>query len=541
MELNIYKLNIRLKLLIVLCCISSFGVAQESERELSWDQLAEQYSCPEWFRDAKFGIWFHWGPQSVPEQGGGWYARHMYMKDVGRQKFGKMANPYHLQTYGHPSEFGYKDVINQWKAENFDAEALINFSKENGAKYIVALANHHDHFDFFKSSHHPWNSVNVGPKKDIIGEFEAATRKAGLKFGVTSHDDRFLNWWKPAFGSDKEGEKAGVPYDGHLTKEDGIGKWWEGLDPKDLYGPAPEDRTPEIIEDIKKNWFKRHIELVTNYKPDLLYNDGFNFTYGDYGKEVTRKLYNNSLKENGTIDAVMLLKREAKGTVNEVESGGSNTLREYPWQSEITFTDWFYKKDRHLTHNARTILEMLIEAVSKNGNLLLSMELNPDGTIPHEIKKSVNIVGDWLKINGEAIYGTRPWKVFGDGKSVRGEHVETVDGELRNAVEAQKQGEHFNQRTTATPLFAHDEVRYTTKGDDFYIIVMNPSNGEFVIPSLGKSSEVNPGNLKSLTQLFDHRKLTFKQTKENLLITIPAVNGSSYPLVLKANFKNIEF
>ena len=541
MKLHVDRLNTRLKLFIVLCCISSFGVAQESEKELSWDQLAEQYSCPEWFRDAKFGIWFHWGPQSVPEQGGGWYARHMYMEDVGRQKFGKMANPYHLQTYGHPSEFGFKDVINEWKAENFDAEALINFSKENGAKYIVALANHHDHFDLFQSSHHPWNSVNVGPKKDIIGEFEAATRKAGLKFGVTSHDDRFLNWWKPAFGSDKEGEKAGVPYDGHLTKEDGIGKWWEGLDPKDLYGPAPEDRTPEIIEDIKKNWLKRHIELVTNYKPDLLYNDGFNFTYGDYGKEVTRKPYNNSLKENGTIDAVMLLKREAKGTVNEVESGGSNTLREYPWQSEITFTDWFYKKDRHLTHNARTILEMLIEAVSKNGNLLLSMELNPDGTIPHEIKKSVNIVGDWLKINGEAIYGTRPWKVFGDGKSVRGEHVETVDGELRNAVEAQKQGEHFNQRTTATPLFAHDEVRYTTKGDDFYIIVMNPSKGQLVIPSLGKSSEVNPGNLKSLTQLFDHRKLTFKQTKENLLITIPAVNGSSYPLVLKANFKNIEF
>ncbi|WP_372938156.1 alpha-L-fucosidase, partial [Seonamhaeicola sp.] len=349
------------------------------EKALTWDELAEQYQCPEWFRDAKFGIWFHWGPQAVPEQGGGWYARHMYMQDVGRQTFGKMAYPYHLMTYGHPSEFGYKDVINLWKAEKFDAEALINFSKENGAKYIVALANHHDHFDLFDSSYHPWNSVNVGPKKDIIGEFEAATRKAGLKFGVTSHDDRFLNWWKPAFGSDKEGKYAGVPYDARLTKADGKGKWWEGLDPKDLYGPAPEDRTPEIIEDIKKNWLKRHIELVDKYKPDLLYNDGFNFTYGDYGKEVTRKLYNNSLSENGKIEAVMLLKRKAKGTVNEVESGGSNTLREYPWQSEITFTDWFYKKDRHLTHNARTILEMLIEAVSKNGNLLLSMELNPDG------------------------------------------------------------------------------------------------------------------------------------------------------------------
>ena len=293
-----------------------------------------------------------------------------------------------------------------------------------------------------------------------------------------------------------------------------------------------------MIEDIKKNWLQRHIELVTNYKPDLLYNDGFNFTYGEYGKEVARELYNNSLQENGTIDAVMLLKRKEKGTVNEVESGGSNTLREDPWQSEITFTDWFYKKDRHLTHNARTILEMLIEAVSKNGNLLLSMELNPDGTIPHEIEKSVKIVGDWLKINGEAIYGTRPWKVFGDGKSVRGEQVETVEGELRNAVAAQKKGEHFNQRTTATPAFAHDEVRYTTKGEDFYIIVMNPKGGEFVIPSFAKSSEVSPGTLKGLTQLYDGRKMDFKQTNEGLAITMPAVNGDSYPVVLKAKFKN---
>jgi alpha-L-fucosidase len=515
----------------------NINVVNAQDKELSWDELASQYECPEWFRDAKFGIWFHWGPQAVPEQGGGWYARHMYMQDVGKQKFGKMANPYHLMTYDHPSEFGFKDVINEWKADKFDAQELINFSKENGAKYIVALANHHDHFDLFNSTYHEWNSVNVGPKKDIIGEFETATRNAGLKFGVTSHDDRFLNWWKPAFGSDKEGIYKGIPYDARLTKADGKGLWWEGLDPEKLYGPAPEDRTPEIIEDIKKNWLKRHIELVTNYKPDLLYNDGFNFTYGDYGKEVTRTLYNNSLKENGKIDAVMLLKRKAEGTVNEVESGGSNTLREYPWQSEITFTDWFYKKDRHLTHNARTILEMLIEAVSKNGNLLLSMELNPDGTIPHEIKKSVKIVGDWLKINGEAIYGTRPWKVYGDGKSVRGEEVETVEGELRNATANQKHGEHFNQRTTATPAFDYDEVRYTTKGDDFYIIVMNPKGGEFLVPSLGKSSEVNPGKLKSLTQLYDGRKISFKQSDKNLSINMPAVNGDSYPVVLKANFK----
>lgn len=511
--------------------------------ELSWEQLAEQYECPEWFRNAKFGIWFHWGPQAVPEQGGGWYARHMYMKDVGKQKFGKMANPYHVQTYGHPSKFGFKDVINIWKAEKFDADALVRFSKENGAKYIVALANHHDHFDLFDSSHHPWNSVNVGPKKDIIGAFEKAAKDAGLKFGVTSHDDRFLNWWKPAFGADKTGEKAGVPYDGRQTKEDGKGLWWEGLNPADLYGPVPEDRTPEVIEGIKKNWQERHLELVDKYKPDLLYNDGFNFTYGEYGKEVSRKLYNNSLKESGSIQAVMLLKRKAKGTVNEVESGGSNTLREYPWQSEITFTDWFYKKDRHLTHNARTILEMLIDAVSKNGNLLLNIELHPDGSIPSEQKVIVGIVGDWLKVNGESIYGTRPWKVYGDGTSFRGEENTSSNREIRNAGDdiaaKKKTGEHYNQRTTASPAYASDEVRFTKKGDILYIMVMNPKKGGIKISTFGLANKLNPGELKKLTRVDNGDEVKFKQSGTDLEVSIPAINGRSYPMVLKAIFKPI--
>ncbi|MEO9512827.1 MAG: alpha-L-fucosidase [Flavobacteriaceae bacterium] len=524
-----------------LLSISFVSGSLAQTKDLSWEELADQYKCPEWFRDAKFGIWFHWGPQAVPEQGGGWYARHMYMKDVGKQKFGKMANPYHLQTYGHPSEFGFKDVINTWKAEKFNAEELVGFSKENGAKYIVALANHHDHFDLFNSSHHPWNSVNVGPKKDIIGAFEAATTNAGLKFGVTSHDDRFLNWWKPAFGADKIGDKAGVLYDGHLTKEDGKGLWWEGLDPTDLYGPVPEDRTPELLEEIKENWEKRHIELVTKYKPDLLYNDGFNFTYGEHGKEVTRKLYNNSLKENGSIQAVMLLKRKAKGTVNEVESGGSNTLREYPWQSEITFTDWFYKKDRHLTHNARTILEMLIDAVSKNGNLLLNIELHPDGTIPSEQKVIIGVVGDWLKINGEAIYGTRPWKVYGAGKSVRGETGQNDNGEVRNAGDditaKKKTGEHYNQRTTASPTYASDEVRFTKKGDNLYIMIMNPKKGEVKISTFGLDNNLSPGKLKKLSRLDNGNKIKFKQTKTSLLVNVPTINGRSYPMVLKAIFK----
>jgi len=528
----------------IICGIFLFGVinacltAQESE--LSWEELADQYECPAWFRDAKFGIWFHWGPQSVPEQGGGWYARHMYMQDVGRQVFGEMANPYHLKTYGHPSEFGFKEVIHSWKAENFDAPALIHFAKKNGARYIVALANHHDHFDLFDSSHHPWNTVNVGPKKDIIGAFEKATRAANLKFGVTSHDNRHLNWWLPAFGADKTGSNKGVPYDGRLTKEDGKGTWWEGLDPEDLYGPIPEERTPEKIKAIKENWELRHLELVNKYKPDILYYDGFNFSYGKHGKAVSTKMYNNSIKEKGKIDVVMLLKAPIKGTTTEVESGGSNTLRDEPWQSEITFTDWFYKKDRHLTHNTRTILEMLIEAVSKNGNLLLNIELKPDGSIPGELKVIIDGVGDWLRINGDALYGTRPWKVHGDGSSIRGESLVGGPTEIRNAgddvVKKKKTKEHYNQRTTASPLYATDEVRFTTKGKDFYIIIMNPRRGKINIPALGLGKDTNPGKWGRLESLHNGEEFQFYQSESGTQITVPEMNSGSYPLVLKAVF-----
>ncbi len=519
--------------------------AQEVNKNLEWDELAKSYSCPEWFRDAKFGIWFHWGPQSVPEQGGGWYARHMYMKDVGKQVFGKMANPYHLKTFGHPSVFGFKDVINSWKAENFNAEALIDFSKNNGAKYIVALANHHDHFDLFNSTYQPWNSVQVGPKKDIIKEFADASRAANLKFGVTSHDNRHLEWWKPVFGADESGEYKGIPYDGRLTKEDGKGKWWDGLDPADLYGPIPENRTPKVIEAIKENWEKRHLELVNTYKPDLLYYDGGKFSYGEHGKEVSRRLYNNSLSQNGSIEAVMLLKGRVPGTVNEVESGGSNTLRKEPWQSEITFTDWFYKKDRHLTHNARTILEMLIDAVSKNGNLLLNIELHPDGTIPSEQRVIVDIVGDWLKTNGEAIYETRPWNVYGDGVSVRGGSSLMTNGEIRNvdenAATMKHKGEHYNQRTTASPEYANDEVRFTTNDNVFYIISLNPKEGKLLIPALGLGKSTNPGKIKSLIRLDTNTKVEFMQSEVGAMVNVSVINGRSYPIVYKAEFKNVTY
>lgn len=189
----------------------------------SWDSL-QNYQTPEWFRDAKFGMWAHWGPQCQPEAGD-WYARNMYQEGSRQYKM-------HLQKYGHPSQFGFKDVINEWKAENWNPEELVSLYKSAGARYFMALANHHDNFDLFDSKYQKqWNSTKIGPKKDLIGGWAAAARNNGLRFGVSVHGSHAWRWYEVAQRSDKSGPYAGIPYDGKLSKADGKGKWWDGLDP----------------------------------------------------------------------------------------------------------------------------------------------------------------------------------------------------------------------------------------------------------------------------------------------------------------------
>ena len=205
---------------------AGFGVAP-GPFQPTMESLAGGYQAPDWFLDAKFGIWAHWGPQCQPEMGD-WYAKSMY-------QFGSADYKFHVRKYGHPSKFGFKDVIHEWKAERWDPEHLIALYKRAGAKYFSAMANHHDNFDMFDSTYQPWNSVAVGPKKDIVGGWEKAARAAGLRFAISRHGDRAWSWYQEAQFADTSGPMAGVPYDGRMTKADGKGQWWEGLDPQDLY------------------------------------------------------------------------------------------------------------------------------------------------------------------------------------------------------------------------------------------------------------------------------------------------------------------
>lgn len=514
--------------------------------DLSWEELRGRFTCPKWFEEARFGIWLHWGAQSQPAQGGGWYARHMYMPDVKNESWGKNAYPYHCKTYGHPSVKGFKDVIHAWKAENLDADSLMAYFKQLGAKYFYIMANHHDHFDNFNSTYHPWNSVNVGPKRDIVGEFEKAARKQGIPFGVTSHDDRFMDWWLPAFGHDETGPYAHVPYDGNMTKEDGKGQWWEGLDPADLYGLPPAKRTPEWKESVKKNWLQRHTELVTKYNVDMLWFDGYGFPYQAYGKELCTTYYNYLLKTRGKIDGLVGGKfTNEPSTIKDVECGGANEILPQVWQGTLTPNSWFYKEERPLRHNARTIIEMLIDMNSKNGNLLLNVELRPDGTIPEEHKVILDEVGTWVNLNSEAIYGSKPWKVYGDNLNSVLRDLKNKKNPSETDLEALKKleggkNEQFNERTIASPLYGHDEVRFTTHGDALYVFVLNPEAGKIHISVLGYKTKYNIRKIKEVSMLGSGKSVKFRQKAMDFVLNVPSMRPNKYATVFKVEFRSGE-
>ncbi len=501
-----------LLLLLVAIMLSTIGYSQQ--KELTWEQIGEQYKFPKWYTEARFGIWVHWGAQTEPLKGGGWYARHMYMQDVGSQKWGKDAYSYHLKTYGHPSEIGYKDVINHWKAENLNTDELLKYFKSIGAKYFVALANHHDHFDNWNSTYQPWNSVNVGPHRDIIGEFSKSSKKYGVPFGVSSHDNRYLHWWLPAFGVDTSGVKKGVHYDGWMTKEDGKGKWWEGLDPADLYGLPPEKRTDEWIESVKKKWLLRHSELVTKYDVDMIWFDGYGFPYNEYGKELCRMFTNTDYNEHNKFTKVVVGKMDSeRAVVKDIERGGANEILNIPWQGITTFRTWFYKEDDHMKykHNARTVIELLSDYISKNGNLLLNVELLPDGTIPPEQKIMLDEIGAWVNLNAEAIYASKPWKIYGDNLNsfLIDEESNLSETDLK-AQKQQKKNEQFNERTIDSQPYGHSEVRFTTKGDILYVFVLNPDQVTIEIPSLGTNSEYGVKEISSIKIIGDDKNVSYK-------------------------------
>jgi alpha-L-fucosidase len=359
----------------------------------------KQYQCPDWFRDAKFGIWAHWGPDSQPGFSNN-FAHDMWTQ-------GGSDYNWFVAHFGHPTKFGYKDVIESWKAEKWDPDALMARYKAAGAKYFFALATHHDNFDNFDSPHHEWNSLKHGPHEDIVGMWRAAALKAGLRFGVSSHaDERGWNYMYGAQLSDKTGPLAGVPYEGTNPA-------YEALYNHPL---GPKDKPPDSW---KREWLQRHVDLVDKYQPDLLYFDG-GIPHGPYGMALVAHYLNaNAAAHGGKVEAVVNIK--AGNFVSDHERNIATTLQDKPWQGETSLGGWFYMEhnphgDGHsLIKDAPTVIDSLIDIVSKNGNYLLNLPQRGDGTLYPECEQVLDELTKWMPINGEAIFATRPWTTYGEG------------------------------------------------------------------------------------------------------------------------------
>ena len=397
-----------------------------------WKALSRQYTAPAWWREAKFGAWAHWDPQSMPEQGD-WYARAMYMEGSPQYEF-------HIEHFGHPSEYGYKDICHNWVIDRWNPEQLMSLYREMGARYFMAMGCHHDNFDCFDSKYQPWNSVHVGPKVDIVGTWEKVARQHGMRFGIGFHDTPPRTWgqFMPVrYASDKKGPMKGVPYDANQTIRDGKGEWWEGLDPADLYGPRHTAEDP-LHSPFANQFMWRVDDAITKYHPDVIYFDehagdsqvdlGVHMGLGFLAPTLAANYYNKSLQWNhGKMEAVLnlkgvggrynsfqsspgLLPHVDRSLVKSSEAVIEPEIMAYSFQTETTIADWHYRAGQSYM-DAKKIIGLLMQNVCRNGAMLLNLTQHGRGDLDSQVIQTCKDIGAWLMINGEAVYASRPFEL----------------------------------------------------------------------------------------------------------------------------------
>jgi alpha-L-fucosidase len=499
----------------------------------NWSALASAYRVPDWFRDAKFGIWAHWSAQCVPEYGD-WYGRQMYQQ-------GNPFYDHHLKTFGHPADTGFMEMENRWRAEAWDPAYLVRRYKRAGAKYFMALACHHDNLDTYDSAHQAWNTLRVGPKRDIVGTWEKLARAEGLRFGVSNHASHAWHWWQTAYGYDAEGPRAGQRYDAwRLRKEDGRGKWWDGLDPQELYtgpsmAPPPgltsiramnywhdthsgrwmEFAPPENAAFVAR-WLLRQNDLVDKYRPDIVYLDDYGLPFGPVGLEALAHYYDGAVARTGRTDVVLTTKAlsafQRQAMVEDVERGWSDRLRADPWQTCTCIGDWHYNRSRFTQKSyvpALQVIQRLCDVVSKNGNLLLSIPMRGDGTIDAEEERILDGITAWMKLNGEtAIHGSRPWRVYGEGPT-----------QVRSGM-----------HTEGGVRFTPNDVRFTVNDGALHVALLDWPTEPVAVAALG--TRKLPGARVTRARLGDGRPVALHRTGAALHLELPRPRpGDMVPVV----------
>ncbi len=503
----------------------------------SWESLSA-WECPEWFKDAKFGIWAHWGPQCEAEAGD-WYARFMYYPGSGQYNW-------HQSHYGNPAVFGLKDLCNEWKAENWNPQELVDLYKSVGARYFMTLANHHDNFDLWNSPYQEWNSVNIGPKRDLVGEWSEACKKAGLPLGVSVHASHAWSWLEPS-----------QRFDGNLTKEDGYKlnsdgseKWWKGYDPQELYAQnhqhsAGWDNSGTIHsqwdwgngvsipdEAYRKKLMNRTLQLVYDYNPDMIYFDDTALPFWgcdeQWGLDFLSSYYNYSALNNGGTQQVVVTGKQLQPHIKDammwdVERGIPDRMQSDYWQTCTCIGDWHYNQATYNNNgykSAATVIRMLVDVISKNGNLLLSIPVKGDGTIDEKERAVLDGIKAWMDINSESIYGTRTWKTFGEGPLA----------EADNPMNAQGFNEGLN--------YSSDDVRFVQKDGTIYATILGWSDkSDYVIKSFSKLAATYSGNVTSV-RLLGYGPVEFSHDNDGLHVTLPSEHSDEIAPVLAITVDN---
>lgn len=501
----------------------------------TWQSL-RQHKVSEWFRNAKFGIWAHWGPQCV-EGTGDWMARSMYME-------GSREYKHHVEHYGHPSEFGFKDLLPLFKAENWDPDKLVEKYKKVGAQYFFVLGNHHDNFDLWDSKYQPWNAKNMGPRRDVVGEWVQAARKHGLPFGISFHADHAWTWYEPAQRYDQRGPKAGVYYDGKMTKADGKGKWWEGLDPQDLYQQdhPMSDRSwnnGQIhsqwdwsngaalpSQKFVTNFYDRCLDAINRYNPDLIYFDVTVIPFhqiSDAGLKIAAHFYNHNAqthkgKETSVMFGKILNEEQREAITWDVERGAPNQIIDEPWQTCNCIGGWHYNTSIYENNgykSAATVVKQLVDIVSKNGNLLLSIPLRADGTYDDKEAKVLDELGEWMQVNKESIIDTRPWKLFGEGP--------VAEANIKLNAQGFNDGMYGNM--------TWKDIRFNQTSKYLYATAMGwPESGQLIIKSLAKGKSGLTRKINDV-ELLGYGRIKTQQTSKGLVVNLPKPVNSIAPVL----------